>query len=152
MPILTTIPLFDFQKHRGCHDRSNNPNQVTWTKEEQLTFIDHVVRSANPNGVLFRTHFSPIIMRKLPNTNTNMWYYNPQRFEVIGDVNCIESLQKFLSSELPIPLSLQDCPIFKNLTPSPFLYQGKKVIGQFSLLPDELRQYFWNIKYPVNIH
>ena len=151
MPIRTTKLLFEFQEYRKCFTWNNNPDQAVWSEDEQLAFIDQVVRNADANGFL-PVVFPPITLQTLPSSNTQT--YNPQRFEVLENVHCIKTLQNFLSSKLPVPLSLRDCPIFKNHDQS-IQYskccKGKEMLGQFSLLSDELKQRIWQIEYPVEI-
>ena len=129
-----SIPIDNFRRNEKCFVQSPCDKEDNWTEEQQLVFID---------GVLRGTDFPTIILRELPNTK-------PQEYEVIEGFRCIETLQKLLSSKLPIPSSLKDLPIFANHT-SLSVFKGKKVLGQYSLLPDELRQQIWEIPYPVKI-
>jgi hypothetical protein len=139
------------QKYRKRFKFSTASKQKELTEKEQQQFIDKIIRSVDSNSELDRGDFPAIILRELPHSKTDIY---GQRFDVVGNDRYIEVLQKFLASDLSIPLSLQDCPLFKDYDPSkPYCKydKGKEIYGQFSLLPVEVRRYIWDVKYPVEI-
>jgi len=144
---ILSIPLFDFQKHLGFFDWVEKDKDVIWSEDEQLKFIDQVVRNGDSNEVLCKHTYSPLILRESPRLTKQT--YKSQCYDVVGAIQCIETLQKFFLGELPVPQSLEDCIIFK---PYHYLiFKGKEPFAQFGLLPSPLREKIFKIRYPVEI-
>jgi len=139
-----SVTFFNFQDYRGIFKSCDDSDRVQWTEKKQFEVIDRILRSADQCNILSESEFPPITGRLILNTQIYI--------EVVENVNYFETIQKLLSSRLPIPLSLKDCPMFENYAPAfSGEYKGQKILDTCGLLPDELKYKIWNFKYPVII-
>lgn len=130
-----SIKIFLLQEPESHYVRPTSFSEIEWTEDQQLSFIEDVLRGSG--------HLPKIVFQKIPNTN-------PQAYEVLEGCQSIETLRKFLSGKLPIPMSCKDIPQLENHA-SYCIYQGRQMLGMRTLLSDHVSQWIFDIPYPITI-
>jgi len=135
---------------------TNYNNEAIWTKEQRVSFIESIIFDADGaintgcTTVQLAGHkFPKIVLQKPINANSQVCDIS-QVYNVLEGFQRIKTLHEFFSGRLPIPRTLANTNIFKNLTPY-CGYEGTQWIGTHPTLPNGLGMRIRLIQYPVEI-
>ena len=136
-----------FEKAKAC---TTDP---IWTDTEKMVFIENVVfqqvyKMPPPQ---IRHMALPEIVMEVTRTDDPPFYFVQKGY------HCIETLQDFLSGVMAIPFTFTTLQKFqkysdalRKLGESP-LNAAPPNLGLVPHLPDDLREWIYNVKYPVFI-
>lgn len=119
---------------KGCYYRP-----VPWYEEQELSFLDQLLRVENT---------PPIVLRELI-------YPNHTKFELFDGWQRIKTIKDFFDCILQLPTSLSNVPKWEQHVPN-VVGEGEDAItdclgGRYEMLPTELKDFINNITITANI-